>query len=284
MHRDRAHCNVALSEQERTESRSGVRCIPVRSPWCVESLIVTTLDFVYQTRPSRVVFGGGSLQHLEREVLMLGAERALILSTPEQRGSAEAIATRLGARAAGVFARAVMHVPIEVAREAREVAQSPNADCAIAIGGGSTIGLGKAIALESGLSVLAIPTTYAGSEMTPIYGITEGGLKRTGADGRVLRKTVIYDPELTSTRMELGSPERCWATSAWRCTTSSVIRLAAASISRTRRCTRSFCRTPSHTTLPRHPTRCGASRERWAAAMPHREPMTLRGTTAPRWH
>jgi maleylacetate reductase len=199
MHRDRAHCDVELSEQERTESRSGVRCIPVRSPWCVGSVIVTTLDFVYQTRPSRVVFGAGSLQHLEREVLMLGAERALILSTPEQRGTAEAIATRLGARAAGVFDRAVMHVPIEVAREAREVAQSLNADCAIAIGGGSTIGLGKAIALESGLSILAIPTTYAGSEMTPIYGITERGLKRTGTDGRVLPKTVIYDPELTIT-------------------------------------------------------------------------------------
>jgi alcohol dehydrogenase class IV len=83
-----------------------------------------------------------------------------------------------------------MRRDIEVAREAREVAQSLNADCAIAIGGGSTIGLGKAIALESGLSVLAIPTTYAGSEMTPIYGITEGGLKRTGTDGRVLPKTV----------------------------------------------------------------------------------------------
>src|SRR6202163_1962344 len=199
MHRDRAHCHVALSEQGRTESRSGVRCIPVRSPWCVGSVIVTTLDFVYQTRPSRVVFGAGSLQHLEREVLMLGAERALILSIPEQRGTAEAIATRLGARAAGVFDRAVMHVPIEVAREAREVAQSLNADCAIAIGGGSTIGLGKAIALESGLAILAVPTTYAGSEMTPIYGITEAGVKRTGTDMAVLPRTVIYDTELTLT-------------------------------------------------------------------------------------
>ena len=160
---------------------------------------MTTLDFIYQTRPSRVVFGAGSLQHLEREVLLLGAERALILSTPGQRGRAEAIAARLGARAAGIFDGAVMHVPIEVAREARELAQSLNADCSIAIGGGSTIGLGKAIALESGLSVLAIPTTYAGSEMTPIYGITEAGLKRTGTDGRVLPKTVIYDPELTIT-------------------------------------------------------------------------------------
>ncbi|RZA10580.1 MAG: maleylacetate reductase, partial [Lysobacteraceae bacterium] len=91
----------------------------------------------------------------------------------------------------------VMHVPIETAREAREVAAKLGADCAVAIGGGSTTGLGKAIAMESGLPILAIPTTYAGSEMTPIYGITEAGMKKTGRDLRVLPRTVIYDPELT---------------------------------------------------------------------------------------
>jgi alcohol dehydrogenase class IV len=90
-----------------------------------------------------------------------------------------------------------MHVPIETAREAREVARELGADCAVAVGGGSTTGLGKAIALDSGLPILAIPTTYAGSEMTPIYGITEGGLKKTGRDAKVLPRTVIYDPELT---------------------------------------------------------------------------------------
>jgi maleylacetate reductase len=158
---------------------------------------VSTLEFVYQARPSRVVFGAGSLQHLAREVLALGAERALVLSTPEQRQSAQAISKRLGERSAGVFDRAVMHVPIEVAREAREVARELRADCAIAIGGGSTIGLGKAIALDSGLPILAVPTTYAGSEMTPIYGITEAGLKKTGTDPRVLPRTVIYDHTLT---------------------------------------------------------------------------------------
>jgi len=65
------------------------------------------------------------------------------------------------------------------------------------VGGGSTTGLGKAIALTSTLPILAVPTTYAGSEMTPIYGLTEGGLKKTGRDARVLPKTVIYDPTLT---------------------------------------------------------------------------------------
>lgn len=162
-------------------------------------MIPMTLDFVYQARPGRVVFGAGSLQHLEREVLALGAERALILSTPEQRPSAEALSRILGERSAGIFDRAVMHVPVEVAREAREVARELRADCAIAVGGGSTVGLGKAIAMESGLPILAIPTTYAGSEMTPIFGITEAGLKRTGTDLKVLPRTVIYDPELTLT-------------------------------------------------------------------------------------
>lgn len=92
-----------------------------------------------------------------------------------------------------------MHVPIETAREARDVANRLGADCAVAIGGGSTTGLGKAIAMESGLPIIAIPTTYAGSEMTPVYGITEDGLKRTGKDPRVLPKTVIYDSDLTKT-------------------------------------------------------------------------------------
>jgi len=154
-------------------------------------------NFVYNGQPARVIFGAGSLQHLGREIEALGAKKALVLSTPEQRASAEMIADLLGARAAGVFDRAVMHVPIETAREAREVARRLGADCAVAIGGGSTTGLGKAIALDSGLPILAIPTTYAGSEMTPIYGITEAGMKKTGKDARVLPRTVIYDPELT---------------------------------------------------------------------------------------
>jgi maleylacetate reductase len=155
--------------------------------------------FTYVAQPSRVVFGPGTLARLGEEIERLGARRALVLCTPEQAASAERVAAMLGERAAGVFARAVMHVPIETAREAREEARRLDADCAVAIGGGSTTGLGKAIALESGLPILAIPTTYAGSEMTPIWGITEAGVKKTGRDARVLPRTVIYDPELTLT-------------------------------------------------------------------------------------
>jgi maleylacetate reductase len=156
-------------------------------------------DFIYTGHPQRVLFGAGSLRHLAREIDALGARRALVLSTPEQRSQAQRVVEMLGAQAAGIFDRAVMHVPIETAREAREVARKLDADCAVAIGGGSTTGLGKAIALDSGLPILAIPTTYAGSEMTPIYGLTEAGLKKTGKDPRVLPRTVIYDPELSRT-------------------------------------------------------------------------------------
>src|SRR5476651_1527098 len=153
--------------------------------------------FIYQGLPSRVVFGAGSIEHLEREIDLLGAKRTIVLSTPQQCEQAEAFAARLGSRAVGVFSKAVMHVPVETAQEARDYAAQLGADCAVAIGGGSTTGLGKAIALDSGLPILAIPTTYAGSEMTPVYGITEAGLKKTGKDPRVLPRTVIYDPELT---------------------------------------------------------------------------------------
>lgn len=165
--------------------------------------------FIFQANPSRVVFGSGSLQQLGREIELLGARRALVLCTPEQTDAARRVADLLGDRAAGIFARAGMHVPIETARDARAEARRLGADCAVAIGGGSTTGLGKAIALDSGLPILAIPTTYAGSEMTPIYGLTEGGVKKTGRDPRVLPRTVIYDPELT-----LDLPLRMTVTSA----------------------------------------------------------------------
>jgi alcohol dehydrogenase class IV len=155
------------------------------------------MDFVYQGLPSRVVFAPGALDRLAGEVEALGAAKALVLSTPEQRDSAEDAARRLGDRAAGIFDQAVMHVPVETAEAARAEAKRLGADCCVAIGGGSTIGLGKAIALEAGLPIIAVPTTYAGSEMTPIWGLTEDGIKRTGKDMAVLPRTVIYDPVLT---------------------------------------------------------------------------------------
>jgi maleylacetate reductase len=153
--------------------------------------------FTYEQLPSRVVFGAGSFDRLGEEIKRLGLKRALVLSTPGQRRLADEAAKRLGLATAGIHAEAVMHVPVETARIARATAQRLAADCAVAIGGGSTIGLGKAIALDTGLPVIAVPTTYSGSEMTPIYGLTDEGVKRTGRDRKVLPQVVIYDPALT---------------------------------------------------------------------------------------
>lgn len=153
--------------------------------------------FVYDALPGRVVFGAGTLARLPDELERLGVRRALLLSTPGRADSARRLAASLGARAAGVYDKAVMHVPLAVAEDARRVARELGADCCVAVGGGSTTGLAKAIALTSGLPVVAVPTTYSGSEMTTVYGLTEGGLKRTARDARVLPKTVIYDPALT---------------------------------------------------------------------------------------
>ncbi|HKT98805.1 MAG TPA: maleylacetate reductase [Paraburkholderia sp.] len=155
--------------------------------------------FVHETRAARVVFGAGSRHQLRQELEILGIERALVLTTPEQTGIGAQVADILGTRSAGVHGKAAMHVPLEVAREAIDAARELGADGCVAVGGGSTIGLAKAIALESGLPIVALPTTYAGSEMTPLYGITDGGLKKTGRDWRVMPRSVIYDPELTLT-------------------------------------------------------------------------------------
>lgn len=153
--------------------------------------------FTYQGLPGRVVFGQGSLERLVDEIERMQVSRTLVLSTPSRRYQAEEIATRLGERAAGTFDKAVVHVPLEIAQAARREALRLDADCCVAIGGGSTIGLAKAIALELELPILLIPTTYSGSEMTPVWGLTEGGVKRTGRDMRTLPATVIYDPVLT---------------------------------------------------------------------------------------
>jgi maleylacetate reductase len=154
-------------------------------------------DFIYTGLPMRVVFGAGSIAQLPAEVEKLGAKRALVLSTPGRGNSVREVAASLGSRLAGIYDKAVMHVPVEVAEDARKVAQELGADCCISVGGGSTTGLGKAIALTTGLPIISVPTTYSGSEMTTILGMTEGGLKKTVRDSRVLPKTVIYDPALT---------------------------------------------------------------------------------------
>jgi alcohol dehydrogenase class IV len=164
--------------------------------------------FLFRANPARVLFGQGTLAKVSDELMNLGITRALVLSTPYQEDQANSLAQSLGASAAGVFAGAVMHTPVDVTERAIKVYEESRADGIVSIGGGSTIGLGKAIALRNDAPQLVIPTTYAGSEMTALLGQTEGGKKTTQSSARVLPETVIYDVDLT-----LGLPENMTVTS-----------------------------------------------------------------------
>ena len=144
-------------------------------------------SFSYEALPMRVrVRYRGAVASLGEEVRRLGLRRVARALLPRTEGDREPVAESLGDHSAGVLAEARMHVPIEVARRARERATELGADGCVAVGGGSAIGLGKAIALEYGLPVIAVPTTYAGSEMTAVWGLTEAGRKKTGRDQKVL--------------------------------------------------------------------------------------------------
>ncbi|TGZ79610.1 maleylacetate reductase [Ascodesmis nigricans] len=158
--------------------------------------------FVYTVNPSRVVFGSGTLKQLPRELQRLSLTSPLILCTPQQTSQANAVASLLrdaSIAPAGLFEKATMHTPTNVTAEAQSQLASLAADSLISIGGGSTIGLGKALSIRTGLHHICIPTTYAGSEMTPILGETEDGRKTTRSDPKILPGTVIYDVDLTMT-------------------------------------------------------------------------------------
>ena len=157
-----------------------------------------TRDFAYEALPGRVVFGpGAGREKLAGEVERLGIRRALLVATEHERDLAEDLAGPLGDRVAGIFTGVRPHVPVEVAEAAREAAREAGADCLLSIGGGSTTGTAKAVALENPLPIVAVPTTYAGSEMTPIWGMTKDRRKTTGKSLNVLPAVVVYDPELT---------------------------------------------------------------------------------------
>lgn len=155
--------------------------------------------FVYTGLPSRIVFGSGTLAKLAEEVDRLGLRRLMVVATPQQKLSAERTAASLGDRAAGVFAEAAMHTPLDVTERALLIATQMRADGLLAIGGGSTTGLAKAVAFRTDLPQIVAPTTYAGSEMTPILGETRNGAKTTLRSLKVLPETVIYDADLTLT-------------------------------------------------------------------------------------
>lgn len=178
--------------------------------------------FVYNALPARVLFGNGTLSKVAEEITKLGCSKALILTTPQQVKEGDSIKALIGDLAVGLYTNATMHTPTNVTDEAVDIARKLGADCVIAVGGGSTIGLGKAIALRTDLPQIVIPTTYAGSEVrflgqgfvsiyfyfcrlipftqaTPIIGQTENGLKTTQKTLKVLPEVIIYDVSLTLT-------------------------------------------------------------------------------------
>ena len=157
------------------------------------------LPFIHDAPATHVVFAPGSLAQVPAEVDRLGCTRVLLISGGPEGEFASLVAADLGHRLAGRWTEVVMHVPVEVSRRAVQHARELDADLLIALGGGSSTGMAKAIAKETGIPILAIPTTYAGSEMTQIWGQTENSRKVTGRDIAVLPVSVIYDPMLTLT-------------------------------------------------------------------------------------
>jgi alcohol dehydrogenase class IV len=154
-------------------------------------------SFTFESQQSRVIFGAGCLAQLPLEVERLGAERVMLVATPGRSSLSSRARDLLPDLIVESFERAAVHVPQDIALAARDAASSSRADLLIALGGGSAIGVAKAIALSNSIPILAVPTTYGGSEMTPIWGLTEEGRKETGRNSRVQPRVVIYDSDLT---------------------------------------------------------------------------------------
>ncbi len=159
--------------------------------------MIPSLDFISEWSRARVLFGAGAVAHLPNELDALSIRRALVVTTPGRARALPTVRAVLGDRAAGVCDLAVRHVPIERVRAAVADVDRIGPEAYVAVGGGSAIGLAKAIALERPRPIVAVPTTYSGSEMTSIWGITEDDAKRTGRNALVAPRLVIYDPVLT---------------------------------------------------------------------------------------
>ncbi|KAI1769368.1 putative maleylacetate reductase [Hypoxylon sp. FL1150] len=156
-------------------------------------------SFEYNSSPARVVFGSGTIKKVPDELARAKVSKPFLLSTPQQVSHIELLKNVLGDVVAGIFTEATMHTPVEVTEKALEQLKASGADSVVSIGGGSTVGLGKALSIRSGLFHLTIPTTYAGSEVTPILGETDAGKKTTRSDPKILPNTVVYDVDLTMT-------------------------------------------------------------------------------------
>jgi maleylacetate reductase len=160
---------------------------------------ISVKPFVYNALPGRVIFGTGTLQNLAAELEQLNCRRAFVLCGAQQASKGAALMAQLGPLAVGLFCEAAMHTPVKITDRAMSQLREAKSDCLVALGGGSTIGLGKALAQRTDLPQIAVPTTYAGSEATPILGQTELGRKTIQRTLKVLPKVIIYDVALTLT-------------------------------------------------------------------------------------
>lgn len=154
---------------------------------------------VHETIPCRVLVGRGARHEIPGEIGRLGARRVLLVATRSARAAADQLAEALGTRLAARFDGPVVHTPVAVTAEAMKAVGETGADSVVAIGGGSAVGLAKALSARTGMPQVAVPTTYAGSEVTPVLGETENGVKTTRRDPAIAPGTVVYDPELTLT-------------------------------------------------------------------------------------
>jgi maleylacetate reductase len=157
-----------------------------------------TPSFIHDSPAQRVVFASSALAQIGAEADRLSLSSILVVATPGSGARlGQKVVGLLGGRAAGLHAHAVVHVPKSVAEAGLAAARSKKADGLVAVGGGAAIGLAKAIARDTALPIIAVPTTYSGSEATPIFGLTDGERKITGRDAKALPRTILYDPDLT---------------------------------------------------------------------------------------
>jgi maleylacetate reductase len=158
------------------------------------------MEFCYQSFSNTVYFGENYLEKLPAIVQEMGAKNLFLIvrNSNETKAIIESLADTFGKSQIIVFTEIVQHVPKALVEKALTVSREKKIDLIIAVGGGSAIGLAKGMALETSLPILAIPTTYAGSEMTNVYGISAGGVKTTGKNIKVLPRAVIYAPSLTA--------------------------------------------------------------------------------------
>ena len=169
------------------------------SDTAVSTAVQMPAAFARTSLPGRIVFGDGAVRQLADELDQRNLRRAMLIAADYDSSLAARGRQALGERLKLRWAEVRQHVPRELAARATNAATAAGVDVVVAIGGGSTTGLGKAIAVSTGLPLAVVPTTYAGSEMTPIYGLTSDGDKKTARDDPALPRIVVYDPRLLIT-------------------------------------------------------------------------------------